>query len=107
MALSYSLDGPVQYEGTKRVVRGTITFDSSYPTGGEAVTVASLGLVKLEDLTLSGDDGYVLRWNRSASSPLILAYMGDNNNASDGPLIEVANTTDLSAVVTRFTAVGV
>lgn len=105
MALTIAIDAH-DLVGTHRQKRGTITFDSSYPTGGEAVTPANFGLTAITDIQLEGDDGYVLRWDRSTTAPKLLAYMGDNNNASDGPLIEVANTTDLSAVVTRFTVTG-
>lgn len=104
MPLAFSTSPP-QIAGTKRVVRGTVTFDSSYPTGGEAFTPASLGLTGLEQMFVQPGT-YVVNWNRSAASPLLLAYMGDNNNASDGPLIEVANTTDLSALVLQFEAIG-
>lgn len=47
MALSFSVNPP-QVAGTKRVVRGTVTFDSSYPTGGEAFTAANVGLMAIE-----------------------------------------------------------
>ena len=53
------------------------------------------GLGQLEELEVrpglgSSTTGYVPVWNRSVSSPLLLVFMGDNNNASDGPLVEVA-----------------
>lgn len=110
MALTISAQPP-QLLGTERVVRATITFDASYPTGGEAFTAAQLGLTSLKDVQPyaglgSSTTGYVPVWNRSVSSPLLLVLMGDNNNASDGPLIEVANTTDLSAFVCQIRAVG-
>lgn len=111
MAITYSVDTP-ELVGRQRLVRGTITFDSSYPTGGEAVAVASLGLTALTRLDVfpglgSSTTGYVPVWDGSTSSPKVLALMGDNNNASDGPLIEVANTTNLSAFSFRFEAHGV
>lgn len=100
-----------QMEGNRRKVRGTITFDASYPTGGEALTLRSIGLDVLEDLTFSNEYAsatttYQVKWNKSATAPLLLAFMGDNNNAADGPLIEAANATDLSALVVRFEATG-
>lgn len=110
MALTYSVQTP-QLVGTKRVVRGTITFDSSYATGGETFATTAIGLGQLTGLTVeaglgSSTTGYVPVWNRSTSAPKVLALMGDNNNAADGPLIEVASTTDLSALVCGFVAEG-
>jgi hypothetical protein len=104
VALTYSTDIP-QYVGTQKVVTGTITFDSSYPTGGESVTVADLGLVRLDHLELDGDDGYVLVWDRSTTSPKILAYWVDTT-VDGAPLAQVTNATNLSSVVSRFRAYG-
>lgn len=98
---------PYKSGGGRREVRGTIAFDNSYPTGGESVTVHALGLSILESLTLSPNKGYVFEWDGTTASPKILAYHGDNNNASDGPLIEVPNTTDLSTcTAVRYIARG-
>lgn len=113
MAVTVTANYPERI-GRKKVVTGTITFDSSYPTGGESVTVAQLGLTQLQNLEVrpglgSSTTGYVPVWatGRSVTSPAVQVLMGDNNNASDGPLIEVANTTDLSALVVDFVATGV
>lgn len=76
-----------------------ISFDSSYPTGGESLTAADLGF---EDnaanliVLVPSKSGYVFEYD--GANAKIKAYYGDNNNASDGPLIEVPNTTDLSAI---------
>ena len=106
MALTTTLDSPpVEFSGQNRVVRGTLTFDSSYPTGGEAVSLTELGLSLLTDLDLDGDDGYVLRWDRSQTSPKILAYWVDTS-VDGAALAEVTAATDLSAVITRFRATG-
>lgn len=107
MALTYSLDTPpVQYIGQDKVVTGTITFDSSYAgSGGESVTLASLGLQEVYDLVCDGDDGYVIRWDRSTTSPKVIAYWVDTT-VDGAPMAEVTGTTNLSAVVTRFRARG-
>lgn len=83
-----------------------ITFDSSYPTGGESLTRQDLGMDSevLMVLPQLGDTGYVVLYDRTNSK--LMAYMGDNNNASDGPLIEVANTTDLSTLDVRLLVIG-
>jgi hypothetical protein len=111
MALTVTLDGFPRLLGNRKVVTGTVTFDSSYPTGGESITLIQLGLSALQNLDVTNEYGssttaYMVTWNKSATAPKLFAYMGDNNNASDGPFIEVANTTDLSALVCRFEATG-
>lgn len=110
MPLAFNVQPPVT-TGNVRRVRGTATFDSSYPTGGEPFTAAQLGLTFLSELIPGTGRGasstaYAVAWNRSTSAPTLMAYMGDNNNAADGPLIEVANTTDLSTLVVPFEAIG-
>lgn len=81
-----------------------VTFDSSYPTGGEALTAAQLGLNKVVHVAPAPASGYVGEYDLTNSK--LKAYYGDNNNASDGPLIEVPNTTDLSAVVMYLVVIG-
>ena len=79
--------------------------DSSYATGGEAVTAAQLGLGSIETLVLNqAEDGYVFHWDASAET--IIAYYADYDAVADGALIEVASTTDLSSVVIEFVATG-
>jgi len=82
--------------GDRKVIHATIAFDSSYPTGGEAITLADLGLKEVDFCMASPKAGYVPEWDDANSK--MLMYWGDNNNASDGPLIEVADTTNLAAI---------
>jgi hypothetical protein len=82
-----------------------ITFDSSYPTGGEALTVGDLGFTVVLGLqAIQNSGGYVYQYDAAAKK--ILVYYGDNNNAADGPLIEVANASDLSAIAPTFLVFG-
>lgn len=82
---------------SEALVFGTITMDSTYPSGGEAIDAP--GDKGYHHLLVTPGGGYVGVWDRVNQK--ILAYYGDNNNAADGPLIESA-TTDLSAVVFQF-----
>lgn len=85
-------------KGSKRAVTLTIAFDSSYPTGGESLSLADMGFVSSVDIVqVEPTLGYVFTYDYTNKK--LIAYYGDNNNASDGALIEVPNTTDLSAVV--------
>lgn len=120
MALTYTTD-IAQFEGNKRVVRGLVTFDSSYPTGGEAFSLASIGMHRLDDLKLESDDGVLLEWDRSKTSPKIKAYrnVGTFTDSSGGTAgttvaagvgkyilphyINLASITGAGDVLTTFT----
>ena len=81
----------------------TVTMDSSYVTGGEALTANNLKLGTIIHATVTPDDGYVGVVDIANSK--IQAFWVDTT--TDGaPLAEVATTTDLGSVVFRVRAVG-
>jgi hypothetical protein len=49
------LTGP-EVPGNRKFVTATVTFDSSYATGGEAISLVSLGLNRLDFLRLNPQD---------------------------------------------------
>ena len=60
MALTIAIDNDTyQIMGHQRMVTGTITFDSAYPAGGEALTAANLGLALINDIEFMSKGGYV------------------------------------------------
>lgn len=74
-----------------------VDFDSSYPTGGESLTDTNCGLNDDSLYVLPfAKDGYTFQYDRTNQK--LLAYWGDNDNASDGPQVQVANTTSLAAL---------
>lgn len=89
-------------QGNKQVRFGTVTFDSSYPTGGEAVTAAQLGLTKVQRVipTIKTIGGTVNVAN--------VTYDATNSKFKvyDETPAEVADTSDLSTLSIDFTAVG-
>lgn len=87
----------------------TITFDSSYPTAGEALTAADFGLKTLDEVRPHGvfrntdaTLGIVVSYNHTTAK--LVAYWGNAGSVSGMP--EVADTTDLSTYSGRVTAVG-
>lgn len=74
MALTISLAGDwLSSFGNKRAVTGTITFDSSYATGGESLTPANIGLGKIERITFNqAEDGYVFKYDYANQK--VMAY---------------------------------
>jgi hypothetical protein len=97
--------------GNKKKRTVTITFDSSYPTGGEALTAGDLGVsgrtlieviphgaFRNTDATL----GIVVSYDHTNSK--LVAYWGNAGSVSGMP--EVANTTDLSTYSGRVSVVS-
>lgn len=68
-----------------------ITLDTDYASGGYAITAAQLGLSSISFVACPGVGGYVCEWDY-ANSKLKVLY--GNNDAADGPLIEVADGHD-------------
>jgi len=93
--------------GNKRGVRVDITFDASYPTNGEPLTPADLGLGRINQLIsdqggLGSDFGRVIQYDRE--NELLLAFQSIDAAAA---MAEVPNATDLSDLTVRVTAVGI
>ena len=87
--------------GDKKVSYGSITFDSSYPTGGEAITAAQLGLSKLSHLQVGHANTTATRlitWNRSTSAAKLLVYTALSTEAT--------NASDQSTVIVSYIAIG-
>jgi hypothetical protein len=84
-------------EGDRAVRYFTLTFDASYPTGGEALTDTDMGLRGCDFFMseLMSANGKQVVWDRTNDKALIF----------DGGA-EVSNGTDQSAVVIRCKAVG-
>jgi len=94
MALAVVQKRYLDLGNSKGVIVG-ITFDSSYPTGGEDLTAAQLGLSQVDALIEAGvgSAGYNFRF----VSGKLLAYNGTT---------EIANATNLSTVAPDFLAIG-
>jgi hypothetical protein len=96
--------------GDKRVRIYDVTFDSSYPTGGESLTPADVGLKAI--YTVEGSQA------RNADGSLthsiiydhankkLLAHQFDGSALSTQAFEEVAAGTNLSAFSTRLMIVG-
>lgn len=77
--------------GNKYRVSGTMTFDSSYATSGEAITAAALGLAVIDELNIEAASGYIPRWDKSGAT--VLVYMGQ-------PDVLSVNTTAVASSAT-------
>jgi hypothetical protein len=90
--------------GRQSVRVGTLAFDSSYPTGGEALTAANLDLSTILFIIIEPNTGYVFQYDYTNSK--VIAYWVDTT--TDGaPMAQVVDTTNMSAVTAaKFYAVG-
>ncbi|TVL98679.1 MAG: hypothetical protein CV087_20840 [Candidatus Brocadia sp. WS118] len=88
--------------GNSRVVVAVFTFDASYATSGEACD-PGLGTINiaLSDPSVSG---YVFQYDYTNKK--LKAFYADYDAGADGPLIEVANGTNLSSVSVRLVFIG-
>jgi len=83
--------------------------DGAYPTGGTTGIAALLQAVlgrlatPLFVVAAGANGGY--RAIYDVANDTLLMYYGDNDNAADGPQIEVPNATDLSGVTFKLQAV--
>lgn len=100
---SVSISFGPEVPGSRKEVYGTVTFDSSYATGGEAFVPAEFGLSRLDWLQVAGATGYLAAWDGSVTAPKILLY---RQTAATGALVEVPATTNVSTVTVRIRAVG-
>jgi hypothetical protein len=96
-----------EHAGSSRVSHGTITLDSTYVNGtGEDVSAAALKLSRIDNINITGDDGYIPQWTINAAKTSVnIRLMFGNYDSADGPLIEAANF-DASNVVLPFRATG-
>lgn len=58
--------------GNKRTSTFDVAFDSSYPTGGESLSLGTLGLSEVDIVLISQKSGYVLEYDYTNNK--VLAY---------------------------------
>lgn len=108
MALTISIknkNGFADVAGDFWVAVADVTFDSSYPTGGESLVASDFKLptqASIIYLNATSVGGYVFSYD--FTNKKLLAYRQKDPAAAGGAdiaLPEVADTTSLSTVVTR------
>ena len=88
----------------RRVEQVEATFDASYTAGGESITPADVDLGSIESASIdsgASPGGYVPRFDPETNSVLMF-----EENATAGPLAEVAGGSDLSGETVRLTIRG-
>lgn len=100
---------PDHVAGNKKVRYRTVTFDSSYPTDGEAIAASDFGLKKIEVLEVCGlamktDESDAVAVSHDPTAGTLVAFQ--STTGAPAKLVEVANTTDLSAYSVIVKAIG-
>lgn len=89
-----------QNGGAVNIVQVRITFDNSYPTGGELLTGASLGLFRVLAIVPSGTDiagSRLVTWDDATGKLKLFTALGT----------EALNASDQSTIVVTALVVGV
>jgi hypothetical protein len=84
----------------------TVVFDSSYPTGGEALDLAANRNIKR--LILQPTAGYVFQW--IPATQLIKVFQQTDPAAAGGanvPLVEVSNATNLASALAAVDGIAI
>lgn len=89
------------WSGDRRYVRGTITFSSSYSTGGDTYTLGNFRLSALDQLLIqdTGSTAQLVSHDRANKKLLLFVE-------SAGTISEAANGSDQSGVSVEFIAIG-
>lgn len=94
-------------EKNKRVVKATVTFDASYPTGGESLDIAALSLKQVDDVVTEGHPSVVTEATETTGGHVVL---GGTNVAPKLMLYssgsEVSNASDQSGVIRKVRIYG-
>lgn len=88
--------------GATREVIFDLQMGTSYPTGGEPLTAAQIGLDDIYFLEAAAALGTVLEYNHSTGK--IKAWR--QGAAANAVMNEVANATNLSTITARCRAIG-
>lgn len=93
--------------GRHRVRTVDVTFDASYPTGGETLTPASCALAEIVGVTVIGNPGgYTVNYDQVTGN---LEVRGQEPTSATAGVIEASEetaATDLSALTVRLLVIG-
>jgi hypothetical protein len=84
-------------------VNATLTFDSSYTTGGKSFNATDLGLAIIEDGMVTDSKGYTYDFTPAVggTTATVKVY-----TSASGALAEVANATNLSTLAPKIVVYG-
>lgn len=102
--------GPLFSLGNLKARLWDVTFDDSYPTGGEPLPAAQLGFTRviavLPELAVESDYSTSIPVAYDRENEKLVAYLGPAD-VSDAPLDEAGSSADLDAYTVRLLVLGV
>ena len=109
--------------GNAYAISADITFDSSYPTGGEALAASAFGLNNIDIMLCETASGYMFQYDyanaklkafypRAALTGSLVvaesaATLTDDTDVAAAAGAEVTSTADLHTITTRVMAIGI
>ena len=107
MALTVSLTGDwMASSGSQRATSGTITFDSSYATGGESLTAANVGLGTISFIEFNqGSSGYTFAYDYSTNKVKVYHSAGFTP-AGTNSAPTITTTTNATTTAPVYTVGG-
>ena len=109
MAVSLSQVERSTVFGDRRIKFYTVTFDSSYPTGGEPLSAATLGFQRVDFVmaepaaAAAGTTAVIAKYDYTNST----LQLFESGGAINAPLAEVTAAQDQSLTPCRIMVVGV
>jgi hypothetical protein len=110
MALTFTVPAenirPYHIVGDLKLVMRKVTFDNSYPTGGEAVAASDFGLAKILWISVNAQTDVLtkhVRWVESAGAHTLLIAIEDSISGIEA---QAGNATDQSAVSVHLMVFG-
>lgn len=105
MALTFDIPANTPFNGvwdgqSLKFVTKKVTFDNSYPTGGEAMAASDFGLSQLYGVIPMGSNtlgNRVLYWNQATGKMMLFTALGT----------EATDSSDQSTIITNVVAVGI
>ena len=105
MALTITQDGRAEVSGSTSKVHLTVTFDDSYPTGGEAFDADDYGFGRMVSISIANkaSNGFVASYD--AANKKMMLFQGPPGDAQApvatpaAALPQVGDTEDASAAV--------
>ena len=92
--------------GNMNMVLALVSFDSSYPTGGEALTPGNLGLASIEEIFINAKNGYIFEYDKANKKLKAFAPSGAASGVATIPVTDVADTSGDKALFVREEAAG-
>jgi hypothetical protein len=94
--------------GNKRIKTRQVTFDSTYPTGGESLVASDFGLKTIDTVLVAGparksDGSNAVIASFDHTNKTLMAFWSAASGAAPG---QVSNNTDLSTYSVRVVAIG-